>query len=56
MAYQKKYGNISVMIIYFSRNVALETMGFKTFVGGGRQDIWEPEGDIVGVLKKKARS
>ena len=28
-------------------NVALETMGFKTFgFGGGREDIWEPEEDI----------
>jgi catalase-peroxidase len=28
-------------------NVALESMGFKTFgFGGGRQDIWEPERDI----------
>jgi catalase-peroxidase len=28
-------------------NVALESMGFKTFgYGGGREDIWEPEKDI----------
>jgi catalase-peroxidase len=28
-------------------NVALESMGFKTFgFGGGRADIWEPEDDI----------
>ncbi|HXV18475.1 MAG TPA: catalase/peroxidase HPI, partial [Candidatus Omnitrophota bacterium] len=28
-------------------NVALESMGFKTFgFGGGREDIWEPEQDI----------
>ena len=28
-------------------NVALETMGFKTFgFGGGRRDVWEPELDI----------
>ena len=28
-------------------NVALESMGFKTFgFGGGREDIWEPEEDI----------
>ncbi len=27
-------------------NVALESMGFKTFgFGGGREDIWEPEKD-----------
>jgi hypothetical protein len=25
-------------------NVALETMGFKTFgFGGGREDVWEPD-------------
>ena len=28
-------------------NVALESMGFKTFgFGGGREDIWEPEQDV----------
>ena len=28
-------------------NVALESMGFKTFgFGGGRADVWEPEEDI----------
>ncbi|AKB13550.1 Catalase [Methanosarcina thermophila CHTI-55] len=28
-------------------NVALESMGFKTFgFGGGREDVWEPEKDI----------
>ncbi len=28
-------------------NVALESMGFKTFgFGGGREDIWEPEADV----------
>ena len=28
-------------------NVALETMGFKTFgFGGGREDVWEPQEDI----------
>jgi catalase-peroxidase len=28
-------------------NVALESMGFKTFgFGGGREDIWAPEEDI----------
>lgn len=28
-------------------NVALETLGFKTFgFGGGREDIWEPEQDV----------
>ena len=28
-------------------NVALESMGFETFgFAGGREDVWEPEGDI----------
>jgi catalase-peroxidase len=28
-------------------NVALESMGFKTFCfGGGREDIWEPVTDV----------
>ena len=28
-------------------NVALESMGFKTFgFGGGREDVWKPEKDI----------
>ena len=29
-------------------NVALESMGFKTFgFGGGRADVWEPDQDVV---------
>jgi catalase-peroxidase len=46
---KQKYGNklswADLMIL--SGNVALETMGFKTFgFAGGREDIWEPEQDI----------
>ncbi|MEL6324715.1 MAG: catalase/peroxidase HPI, partial [Pseudomonadota bacterium] len=34
-------------LLILTGNVALESMGFKTFgFGGGRADIWEPEGDI----------
>jgi catalase-peroxidase len=34
-------------LIILTGNVALETMGFKTFgFGGGRADVWEPEEDI----------
>ena len=43
-----KYGrNISwADLMILTGNVALESMGFKTFgFGGGRKDIWEPEED-----------
>lgn len=34
-------------LMILTGNVALESMGFKTFgFGGGREDVWEPEGDI----------
>jgi len=46
---KQKYGQkiswADLMIL--TGNVALESMGFKTFgFGGGRADIWEPEEDI----------
>ena len=46
---KKKYGRrISWADLFILvGNVALESMGFKTFgFGGGRDDIWEPEEDI----------
>lgn len=46
---KQKYGNriswADLMIL--TGNVALETMGFKTFgFAGGREDVWEPDLDV----------
>ena len=46
---KQKYGDkiswADLMIL--TGNVALETMGFKTFgFGGGRTDVWEPDQDV----------
>jgi len=42
--YGRKISWADLMIL--AGNVALETMGFKTFgFGGGREDVWEPDQD-----------
>ena len=46
---KRKYGRkISwADLLILTGNVALETMGFKTFgFGGGREDVWEPDQDV----------
>ena len=53
---KQKYGRriswADLMIL--TGNVALETMGFKTFgYGGGRPDVWEPDQDVYWGAEKK---
>ena len=53
---KQKYGNkiswADLMIL--TGNVALESMGFKTFgFAGGRADVWEPELDVYWGSEKK---
>jgi len=53
---KQKYGNkiswADLMIL--TGNVALESMGFKTFgFAGGREDVWEPEMDVYWGAEQK---
>jgi catalase-peroxidase len=53
---KQKYGSriswADLMIL--TGNVALESMGFRTFgFGGGRKDVWEPDQDVYWGAEKK---
>jgi catalase-peroxidase len=50
--YGRKISWADLMIL--TGNVALETMGFKTFgFSGGREDVWEPDQDVYWGSEKK---
>jgi catalase-peroxidase len=50
--YGRKISWADLMVL--TGNVALETMGFKTFgFGGGREDVWEPDQDVYWGQEKK---
>ena len=50
--YGRKISWADLMIL--AGNVALETMGFKTFgFGGGRKDVWEPDQDVYWGVETK---
>ncbi len=52
---KQKYGrNISwADLLILTGNIALESMGFKTFgFAGGREDVWEPDQDVYWGMEK----
>ena len=52
LKYGQKISWADLMIL--TGNVALESMGFKTFgFAGGREDVWEPEQDVYWGTEKK---
>jgi catalase-peroxidase len=53
---KQKFGNALCWadLMILAGNVAMETMGFKTFgFGGGREDLWAPEEDIYWGAEKE---
>ena len=53
--YGRKISWADLMIL--TGNVALETMGFKTFgFGGGREDVWEADQDVYWGSEARPRS
>ena len=52
LKYGQKISWADLMIL--TGNIALESMGFKTFgFAGGREDVWEPEQDVYWGTEKK---